>query len=197
MAAPSREARPASGFRTAGQATSGSAMAGFPGLERKFRRGRPRGKSVCLWEKENCPSGRESPRERGTRAGGRAERGQRGVAAPGGPGAGGGGAGRLGAGSAGRRRCPVLGTSGAERAGRAALRVRREGPRGRKGEMPLWAGASSGSEVESPFAGRCVSWVGVENVIGERLALGPSRSSHGEVWEALRLTAGRETPGRG
>ncbi|XP_064445840.1 acyl-protein thioesterase 2 isoform X2 [Mirounga angustirostris] len=39
---------PTSGFRTAGQATSGSAMAGFPGLERKFRRGRPRGKSVCL-----------------------------------------------------------------------------------------------------------------------------------------------------
>ena len=31
---------PTSGFRTAGQATSGSAMAGFPGLERKFRRGR-------------------------------------------------------------------------------------------------------------------------------------------------------------
>lgn len=42
------EPGPASGFRTAGQATSGSAMAGFPGLERKFRRGRPRGKSVCL-----------------------------------------------------------------------------------------------------------------------------------------------------
>lgn len=39
---------PTSGFRTAGQATSGSAMAGFPGLERKFRRGRPRGKRVCL-----------------------------------------------------------------------------------------------------------------------------------------------------
>lgn len=38
----------ASGFRTAGRATSGSRMAGFPGLERKFRRGRPRGKSVCL-----------------------------------------------------------------------------------------------------------------------------------------------------
>ena len=40
--------KPPSGFRTAGQATSGSAMAGFPGLERKFRRGRWRGKSVCL-----------------------------------------------------------------------------------------------------------------------------------------------------
>nr|XP_012605962.1 acyl-protein thioesterase 2 [Microcebus murinus] len=49
MAASIQRSRvPTSGFRIAGQATSGSAMAGFPGLERKFRRGRPRGKSVSL-----------------------------------------------------------------------------------------------------------------------------------------------------
>lgn len=55
---------PTSGFRTAGQATSGSAMAGFPGLERKFRRGRQRGKSVCLCRrKENRPRGLETLKE--------------------------------------------------------------------------------------------------------------------------------------
>lgn len=56
---------PVSGFRTAGQATSGSAMAGFPGLERKFRRGRPRGEEcVSVREKgENRPKGLGSPWE--------------------------------------------------------------------------------------------------------------------------------------
>ncbi|EAW95079.1 lysophospholipase II, isoform CRA_c [Homo sapiens] len=56
MAASIQRSRvPASGFRTVGQATSGSAMAGFPGLERKFRRGRPRGKSVSAGERGESP----------------------------------------------------------------------------------------------------------------------------------------------
>lgn len=59
-----RNPEPTSGSRTAGQATSGSAMAGFPGLERKFRRGRPRGKSVCLCRrKENRPRRLETATE--------------------------------------------------------------------------------------------------------------------------------------
>lgn len=65
MATPiSGSPKPPSGFRTAGQATSGGAVAGFPGLERKFRRGRWRGKSVSVPEKEeNRPGGLGSRRE--------------------------------------------------------------------------------------------------------------------------------------
>lgn len=54
-----------SGFRNAVRATSGSEMAGFPGFERKFRRGRLRGEEcVSVREKgENRPEDLGSPWE--------------------------------------------------------------------------------------------------------------------------------------
>lgn len=125
----------ASGFRTAGPATSGSRMAGFPGLERKFRRGRPRGKSVCLCGRKGriartvseAPGSEVSRRSRSEAV--RVPGWRRGVAGG---------------------RCPVLGQPG------QGLRAWREsGCALGSGRPHCGAEASQG---QCPFVGRCELW---------------------------------------
>lgn len=125
----------ASGFRTVGRATSGSRMAGFPGLERKFRRGRPRGKSVCLCGRKGRIArtvseapGSEVPRRSRSEA----------VRVPGRP-----------RGVAGGR-CPVLGRPG------QGLRAWRESGRALGCGRPH-CGAEA-SQGQCPFVGRCEPW---------------------------------------
>lgn len=134
----------ASGFRTAGRATSGSRMAGFPGLERKFRRGRPRGKSVCLCGRKGRiartvseATGSEVSRRSLSEAA-RVPGWRRGVAGG---------------------RCPVLGRpgQGCARGGRAAARWPVGDPivgrRLSRVSAPLWAGASRGAGRQMPLKG--------------------------------------------
>lgn len=140
MAASTWKAGLASGFRTAGRATSGIRMAVFPGLERKFRRGRPRGKSVCAGERGESPERSRKPlgvRYPGVRAA--RLRGSRG----------GGGEWPEGAVQSwdGRAR-------GCARGGRAAARWAVGDPivgrRLTRVNAPLWAGAIPGAEQQMP-----------------------------------------------